>query len=596
MPDIRVLPDLLINQIAAGEVIERPAAALKELLENSLDAGAHDIGVQLASGGTRLLKVSDDGSGIGKEQLALAVARHATSKIATLDDLECIASLGFRGEALASIAAVSHLTLTSRQRDEKHAWMLAVEGGTLAEPKPAAHDAGTSIEIGDIYFNTPARRKFLKSEATEYAHCDETFKRIALARPDVAFKLVHNGRAQWHLPAHSREERIAAVLGPDFGAAALPVDVQSGTTRLTGLIGSPAAARGTRDAQYFLVNGRFVRDKVLAHALRQAYQDVLHHDRHPSFVLSLELDPARVDVNVHPAKSEVRFRDSQAIHQFVFHAVSRALAGAAGGATDTLPEPGARPAAAGFVATQHRMPLGVAQSNAAYETLFGRSATAAAAAPAAIWDMQTGNSLSQRTETEAEIPPLGFALAQLAGIYVLARNEHGLVIVDMHAAHERIVYEKLKTQLDHDRIAMQPLLIPVVFNAERIDVATAEDHAETLTRLGFEIAVLSPTALAVRGVPVALKDADAGQLARDVLGEIREFGASRMLVESRNELLSTMACHTAVRANRALTTAEMNALLREMEITERSGQCNHGRPTWHQISIAELDKLFMRGR
>ena len=596
MPDIRVLPDLLINQIAAGEVIERPAAALKELLENSLDAGAHDIGVQLASGGTRLLKVSDDGSGIGKEQLALAVARHATSKIATLDDLECIASLGFRGEALASIAAVSHLTLTSRQRDEKHAWTLAVEGGTLAEPRPAAHDAGTSIEIGDIYFNTPARRKFLKSEATEYAHCDETFKRIALARPDVAFKLVHNGRAQWHLPAHSREERIAAVLGPDFGASALPVDVQSGTTRLTGLIGSPAAARGTRDAQYFLVNGRFVRDKVLAHALRQAYQDVLHHDRHPSFVLSLELDPARVDVNVHPAKSEVRFRDSQAIHQFVFHAVSRALAGAAGGATDTLPEPGARPAAAGFVATQHRMPLGVAQSNAAYETLFGRSATAGAAAPAAIWDMQTGNSLSQRTEAEAEIPPLGFALAQLAGIYVLARNEHGLVIVDMHAAHERIVYEKLKTQLDHDRIAMQPLLIPVVFNAERIDVATAEDHAETLTRLGFEIAVLSPTALAVRGVPVALKDADAGQLARDVLGEIREFGASRVLVESRNELLSTMACHTAVRANRALTTAEMNALLREMEITERSGQCNHGRPTWHQISIAELDKLFMRGR
>src|SRR4051812_7215051 len=361
MPVIRVLPDLLINQIAAGEVIERPAAALKELLENSLDAGAHDIGVQLASGGSKLLKVSDDGTGIGKQELPLAVARHATSKIATLDDLECIASLGFRGEALASIAAVSHLRITSRPREEKHAWTLAVEGGTLADPAPAAHEPGTTIEIQDLYFNTPARRKFLKSEATEYAHCDETFKRVALARPDVAFKMQHNGRAQWHLPAHTREERIAAVLGEEFGAAAIAVEAQSGSTRLTGLIGSPSAARGTRDAQYFLVNGRFVRDKVLAHALRQAYQDVLHHDRHPSFVLSLELDPARVDVNVHPAKSEVRFRDSQAVHQFVFHAVSRALAGAAGVATDVIPEPALRAQTAGFYATQHRMPLGVAQ-------------------------------------------------------------------------------------------------------------------------------------------------------------------------------------------------------------------------------------------
>ncbi|MDB5808107.1 MAG: mismatch repair protein MutL [Betaproteobacteria bacterium] len=590
---IQVLPDLLINQIAAGEVIERPAAALKELLENSLDAGANDIGVTLASGGTKLLKVSDDGSGIARHELELALARHATSKISTLDDLERIASLGFRGEALASIAAVSHLTLTSRQRSEKHAWAISVEGGALAAPRPAAHEAGTSIEIHDLYFNTPARRKFLKSEATEYAHCDETFKRVALARPDVAFKLQHNGRAQWHLPSHSREERIAAVLGADFGSAAIAVQAESGATKLTGLIGSPAAARGTRDAQYFLVNGRFVRDKVLAHALRQAYQDVLHHDRHPSFVLSLELDPARVDVNVHPAKSEVRFRDSQAVHQFVFHAVSRALAGAAGSATDVIPEAAPRAELPGFIATQHRMPLGVAQSNAAYETLFGRGA-ATAGAPAPVWPMQTGP--SPAADADTEIPPLGFALAQLAGIYILARNEHGLVIVDMHAAHERIVYEKLKVQLDADRISMQPLLIPVVFNAERIDVATAEDHADTLAKIGFEIAALSPTALAVRGVPVALKDADAGELARDVLTEIREFGASRVLIESQNELLSTMACHTAVRANRLLTVAEMNALLREMEATERSGQCNHGRPTWHQISIAELDKLFMRGR
>lgn len=593
MAAIRILPDLLINQIAAGEVIERPAAALKELLENSLDAGAHDIVVQLASGGTKLLKVSDDGNGISKDELPLALARHATSKIATLDDLERIASLGFRGEALASIAAVSHLTLTSRQRDDKHAWSIAVEGGTLAQPKPAAHEPGTSIEVQDIYFNTPARRKFLKSEATEYAHCDETFKRIVLTRPDVAFKLQHNGRAQWHLPVHTAKERINAVLGKDFDTTAVAVDAQSGTTRLSGLVGSPSSARGTRDAQFFMVNGRFVRDKVLAHALRQAYQDVLHHDRHPAFVLSLELDPARVDVNVHPAKSEVRFRDSQAVHQFVFHAVSRALAGTAGSATDAMPDAAPRPSLAGFMATQHRMPLGVAQSNAAYETMFGRAgaALATAAQPSA----------QPSTEASAELPPMGFALAQLSGIYILAQNEHGLVIVDMHAAHERIVYEKLKTQLDQDRIAMQPLLIPVVFNAERIDVATAEDHADTLTKIGFEIAVLSPTALAVRGVPVALKDADAGQLARDVLGEIREFGAdfvnkSGVLIEAQNELLSTMACHTAVRANRLLTIAEMNALLREMEITERSGQCNHGRPTWHQISVAELDKLFMRGR
>ena len=569
---IQVLPDLLINQIAAGEVIERPAAALKELLENSLDAGAHDIGVQLASGGSKLLKVSDDGCGIGKDELELALARHATSKIATLDDLERIASLGFRGEALASIAAVSSLTLTSRRREEKHAWSIAAEGGTLTKPKPAAHEAGTSIEIHDLYFNTPARRKFLKSESTEFAHCDETFKRIALARPDVAFKLLHNGRAQWHLPVQEREARIAAVLGEEFGAAAIAVDAQSGSTRLSGLIGSPAAARGTRDAQYFLINGRFVRDKVLAHALRQAYQDVLHHDRHPSFVLSLELDPARVDVNVHPAKSEVRFRDSQAIHQFVFHALSRALAGTAAAGADVMPEPAARPPAGSFIATQHRMTLGVAQGKGAYETLFGRGGAAVMGTPTAVLeDRVQAAQASPSTESEAEFPPLGFALAQLAGIYILARNEHGLVIVDMHAAHERIVYEKLKVQLDEDRIAMQPLLIPVVFNAERIDVATAEDHAETIAKIGFEIAALSPTALAVRGVPVALKDADAGQLARDVLAEIREFGASRALIESRNELLSTMACHTAVRANRLLTTAEMNALLREMEATERSG-------------------------
>ncbi len=610
MPEIHILPDLLINQIAAGEVVERPAAALKELLENSLDAGANEISVQLASGGAKLLKVSDDGRGIGKSDLPLALARHATSKIATLEDLERIASLGFRGEALASIAAVSHLTLTSRMRDSKHAWSIAAEGGAVSDPKPAALDPGTSVEVHDLYFNTPARRKFLKSEATEFAHCDTVFKRIALARPEVAFRLQHNSRAQWHLKAQSAEDRINAVLGDEFSATAIAIDAQSTGLRLSGLVGLPAAAGGARDAQYCFVNGRFVRDKVLAHALRQAYQDVLHHDRHPAFVLFVEIDPTRVDVNVHPTKSEVRFRDSQAIHQFVFHAVSRALGGSvAGGTTAGMPAANRASAAPDF-STQHRMPLGIAQSAAVYETLFGRDrmAPASAAQPAAgrppLAEMsnqtsalaEPGTEIPALADTGVEIPALGYALAQLAGIYILARNAHGLVIVDMHAAHERIVYEKLKAQLDGDRIAMQPLLIPVVFNAERIDVATAEDHAETLARIGFEIAALSPTALAVRGVPVALKDADAGELARDVLAEIREFGASRVLTERQNALLSTMACHAAVRANRALSVPEMNALLREMEATERSGQCNHGRPTWHQISIAELDKLFMRGR
>lgn len=588
MTAIRVLPDLLINQIAAGEVVERPAAALKELMENSLDSGASEISVQLAAGGTKLIRVSDDGDGIERDELTLAVARHATSKINTLEDLERIRSLGFRGEALASIAAVSALSLSSRSRNAKHAWCVSVENGTVSEPRPAAHEPGTSVEALELFFNTPARRKFLRSEATEYAHCDEAFRRIALARPDIAFRLQHNGRAQWHLKSHNRAGRIGAVLGEDFAAHAVAVDENAGAISLAGLTALPTAVRGGRDAQYFFVNGRFVRDKVLAHALRQAYQDVLHHDRLPSYVLFLEVDPARVDVNVHPTKSEVRFRDSQAVHQFVFHAISRALAGAAGsGGAEFTAVPAPQPAREGFVPTQQRMPFGVAQPAAVYETLFGRTPAAAADAVPSAWAPPA---------TGDDLPPLGFALAQLAGVYILAQNQHGLIIVDMHAAHERIVYEKLKSQLDSDRIAMQPLLIPVVFNAEKLDVATAEEHTETIARLGFEVAVLSPTALAVRGVPVALQNADAAALAGDVLTEIREFGASRVLLERRNELLSTMACHTAVRANRMLTATEMNALLRDMETTERSGQCNHGRPTWHQISMAELDRLFMRGR
>ncbi len=597
MPVIHLLPDLLINQIAAGEVVDRPSSALKELLENSLDAGARDIAVQLDAGGTRLIKVSDDGHGIARDELTLAVARHATSKIASLDDLERVASLGFRGEALASIASVSRLTLVSRRADDKHAWSISTEGPQSTAPEPATLTSGTSIEVRDLYFNTPARRRFLKSEPTEFAHCDESFKRIALSRCDSAFSLQHNGRVRRHMKPQPVSERIAAVLGDDFIATARAVEEDAGPVRLHGYAGSPSHAGAARDAQYVYVNGRYVRDRLLSHAIRQAYQDVLHHDRFPSYVLFLELDPAGVDVNVHPTKTEVRFRDSRAVHQFVFHAVSKALSGSAAAVTPAntamsgapMPDRGF----ASFVSSPQRgyaspqtytqqqsIALGAAQGSDFYATLFAGSAAT-----------QT----PQQTAAHPDMP-LGSALAQLAGVYVLAQNGLGLVIVDMHAAHERIMYERLKQALDTRQIPMQPLLVPVVFNAEALEIATAEDHHDTLLQLGFDVGQASPSTLAVRAVPAMLQDADARELARDVLRELGEFGATRVLTERRNELLGTMACHAAVRANRRLTLAEMDALLRQMEETERAGQCNHGRPTWHQITMSELDKLFMRGR
>ncbi len=587
MPTINVLPDLLVNQIAAGEVVERPSSALKELLENSLDAGAREIAVQLAAGGTRLIKVSDDGCGIALDDLPLAVARHATSKIASLTDLERVASLGFRGEALASIASVARVTLSSRRADAKHAWSVVAEGPQVLAPEPATLTPGTTVEVRDLYFNTPARRKFLKSEATEFAHCDEAFKRTMLSRCDTAFSLTHNGRARWHMKPQTVAERVGAVIGEEFIAAARAVDESAGSLRLYGFVGSPASASASRDAQYVYVNGRFVRDRLLAHAIRQAYQDVLHHDRFPSYVLFVELDPAGVDVNVHPAKTEVRFRDSRAIHQFVFHAISKALAPSAASGTrfeedqdrgfEAVPAPAYSPQRP-FM-QQQAMALATPQAPDFYATLFGGTTQAREAAAPNYTAM-----------------PLGSAIAQLAGVYVLAQNEHGLVIVDMHAAHERIMYERLKQALDTAEIPMQPLLVPVVFNAEPLEVATAEDHREALSQLGFDLGQASPSALVVRAVPAMLHDADARELARDVLRELSEFGASRVLTERRNELLGTMACHAAVRANRRLTIPEMDALLREMEETDRSGQCNHGRPTWHQITMSELDKLFMRGR
>ncbi len=580
MPSIRPLPETLISQIAAGEVVERPASALKELLENSLDAGATDIGVALTQGGIKQIRVVDNGSGIERDDLALALARHATSKIASLEDLEQVRSLGFRGEALASIASVARVSMLSRAAGAARAFAIGAEGGEMGAVQPAAHPAGTTAEINDLYYNTPARRKFLRSEATEFGHCDEVLTRAALSRPDVGFTLRHNGRVVARFAPSDPSQRVEAALGAEFAQSMRPVQVD-GALRLFGFAGSPAYTRASRDAQFVFVNRRFVRDKLLSHALREAYRDVLHGERHPAYVLFLEIDPGGVDVNVHPSKIEVRFRDARAVHQFVLHAVAKSLSGSV---AETPPAIAAPVALAGH-AVQPRAgqaALGLAQPVAGYTAMF-----AAARAAGPVVTPAPGSE---------PVPPLGYALAQLHGIYILAQNEQGLVLVDMHAAHERILYEKLKAAIDSRDMSTQKLLVPVSFHADRVDVATAEEHGPTLNLLGFDVAPISPFALAVRAVPVMLSAANAADLARALLKDIREYGASRVLTERQNELLSTMACHGAVRAHRALSVPEMNALLREMEETERSGQCNHGRPTWYQMSLPDLDKLFMRGR
>jgi len=600
---IRLLPDALINQIAAGEVVERPASVLKELLENALDAGASAIDIRLEAGGVRKMRIADDGHGIAGDELALALARHATSKIASLDDLENVASLGFRGEALASIAAVAQLTMTSRERGAESAFALG--GDAAGAPRPAALARGTVIEVDELFGRVPARRKFLKSEATEFAHCAEALRRSALSCPEVGFTLTHNGRVVQHLKAESLPARVAHVLGEEFAGGARAVDALAGPIALTGLIGNPADARGSRDAQYFFVNGRYVRDKVLQHAVRAAYADVLHGDRFPSYALFLSLPPAAVDVNVHPAKIEVRFREAQGIHQFVMRAVAAALAASAAEAPVPMASADGLALRPAGVAAQS---MGDARSSTSGmpQTLFRPSPVGQPQSPAAYFALFSSTA-SQRV-MEAPAPgymaaalpagdaPLGQALAQLHGIYILAQNQAGLVVVDMHAAHERILYEAFKKDLESKRIAAQPLLIPVAFNAERLEVATAADYAETLETLGFEITPLSETSLAVRAVPALLGDADARALARDVLRELQDFGSGEVLTRHRDELLSTMACHAAVRANRRLSLPEMDALLRQMEETEKSGQCNHGRPTWYQFGLSDLDRLFMRGR
>jgi DNA mismatch repair protein MutL len=556
---IRVLPQLLVSQIAAGEVVERPASVLKELLENAIDAGAQAITVVLDEGGIKRVQVEDDGAGIARDELPLALARHATSKIASLEDLEGVATMGFRGEALASIASVSRLSITSRTRQAPHAASIAAEGAKLGEVQPAARAQGTTVAVSDLYFNTPARRKFLRTDATEFGHCDEAFRRIALAQPRIAFMLKHNGRVSHVLRSQDIAERAAALMGDGFFSHSLPVEAQTGPLRLHGRAGTPQAEGG----QYFFVNGRFVRDRLLSHAAREAYAQLLHGERQPAYALFLEIDPRAVDVNVHPAKTEVRFRDPRAVHQFVYHALHRALS------------PSAAEAPVSYAVVSGQRPIqsafGLAQPVAAYQS-FARSAI------------------------EEKPQPLGYALGQLHGVYILAQNEAGLVLVDMHAAHERIVMEKLKANLDAGEVQRQTLLVPAVFQVEALDVATAEENREALERLGLELSVSGPNELAVRAAPVALAGGDIAGLARGVLAEMRQYGASQVLSSRQNELLATMACHAAVRANRALSIAEMNALLREMEETERSGSCNHGRPTWFQLTMADLDKLFMRGR
>jgi DNA mismatch repair protein MutL len=597
---IRPLPDLLISQIAAGEVVERPASVVKELVENSLDAGATKIEIHLEEGGVRLIRIVDDGGGILPDELPLALARHATSKIASLDDLEQVASYGFRGEALASIAAVARVTLTSRHPSQAHAFRLRTSAAGI---EPAALATGTVIEVADLYFNTPARRKFLKSEATEAAHCDEVVRRMALARPDVSFLLTHNAHVKRRLASAGFSQRARDLLGEDFFPHARAVDVAAGPLRLSGLAALPAYSRSGRDEQYFFVNGRFVRDKLLAHAARQAYEDILHGARHPAYVLFLELDPAGVDVNVHPAKTEVRFRESRGIHQFVFHALQRTLAVPLAEAGSTAPGATASATAtpdASLGATSFSFPR-----QATFGASFATNETAARPyldfARSAFGDSRSAVSpaptfCAANPGEEGASPPLGYALAQLHGIYVLAQNARGLVLVDMHAAHERILYEALKKTLASGPPQTQQLLVPVVIQATAGDIATAAEHGATLARLGFDLAPLGPQELVVREVPALLAGGNLPELIRALLHELAEQPASRVIETRRNELLSSMACHGAVRANRALTLPEMNALLRQMEATERADQCNHGRPTWVQLSIAELDKLFLRGQ
>jgi len=610
---IRELPDVLISQIAAGEVVERPASVVRELVDNAIDAGARQITLRLLGGGIRLISVEDDGCGIPAEELAVALKRHATSKIVNLQDLESVATMGFRGEALAAINSVSEMSLSSRPEEASSAFIL---DGQTGEVKPAARAIGTTVEVKELFFSTPARRHFLKSENTELAHCIEAVRRHALVRPEVSFAIWHEGKiaAQWrsHPGEAGWNQRLADVLGEEFVASSVNIDFRSGPVHVRGRAGTPDAARARADQQFAYVNGRFVRDKVITHGARSAYEDVLHGHRQPVYVLYLQMDPTRVDVNVHPTKIEVRFRDSREVHQAMRHAIESALAvpraqllsTTSAIAQSNAPSTASSSAPAQNTWAQRGMAFGAnrlnedpARAMADLKALWSNPPQVEEESPAgfssAKIQLQTAPAVASQGEHEW---PLGRAIAQLQGVYILAENTQGLVVVDMHAAHERIVYERLKQQLDTTQITSQPLLIPASFSATPQEIATAESCADVLMQLGLEVSALSAKTLAVRAVPTSLAQGDCVELARSVLAELAQHDAATVVQRAQNEILATMACHGAVRANRKLNLDEMNALLRQMEATERSDQCNHGRPTWRQVGMRELDALFLRGR
>ena len=593
---IRQLPDTLINQIAAGEVVERPASVVKELVENALDAGARRIDIDLEEGGVRLIRIRDDGAGIAADDLPLAIARHATSKIASLDDLEAVATLGFRGEALPSIASVSRFALHSRRDGSEHGAALQVDGGRVGAVTPKPHPRGTTVEVRDLFFNVPARRKFLRAERTELGHIEEWLRSLALARPDVELRVSHNSRPSRRYRGDAvlaSSERLLETLGEEFARNALRVDHSGAGLRLHGWIARPVYNRASADQQYLYVNGRSVRDRSVAHAVRQAYADVLFHGRHPAYVLFLELDARAVDVNVHPAKHEVRFRDARLVHDFVYRTLQEALAETRAGAVPGTPQAPAHPASPAM--PQSALSLRVSgasvdETRAGYGALYGRQ------------DEAVGDDVPHiaferlPASTDETLPPLGNAIAQLHGIYILAESVDGLIVVDMHAAHERIGFERLKAAHDGIGVRVQPLLVPQAVAVSEREAETAERETATLQALGFEVTRGGQQSLLLRGVPALLADGDVEALLRDVLADLREHGDSRRVANARDGLLSTMACHAAVRAHRRLGIPEMNALLREMEATLRSGQCNHGRPTWARFSLADIDKWFLRGR
>jgi len=586
---IQQLPSHLVNQIAAGEVVERPASVVKELVENSLDAGAGNIQVDILAGGQKLIRIRDDGGGIPKSELALALSRHATSKISSLDDLEAVASLGFRGEALPSIASVARLTLCSRSRDADAAWQLEVDRGVVSPARPAAHPPGATVEVHDLFYNTPARKRFLRTERTEFGHIEKWLRRLALARPDVAFTMTHNRRAVMQLPSATTDEdrlaRVAKICGAAFAEHAIHIERETEGIAISGWIALPTFNRSQPDLQFWFVNGRSISDKTLAHAARHAYRDVLFHGRFPAYVLSLSMDPASVDANAHPAKHEVRFRDGRRVHGVVSQAIEVALYDTRPGGHAVVPTalpnpPSYAQGAMPLGRPGHQRPTEIRESLAAYQAM-------AAAAPAN----------APRTDADpAEVPPLGFAVAQLAGTYILAENSAGLIVVDMHAAHERILYEKLKSSFDDKAVVRQPLLVPTTVAVAENEAALVEASSDVLQRLGMVAERAGPSSVVVREVPALLKDTDAEGLLRDVLADLAEAGQSNRIEDVCHDYLATMACHHSVRANRLLTLNEMNALLREMETTRRADQCNHGRPTWTAITMADLDRMFLRGR